>query len=557
MVNNKPARQTRKVKVRPLPDSVINAINHELEGHDWSNVYNSKTSNDKADTFKKEVMNIVNSIAPERIRNISSDDKPWYTEPLKVLDRKRRREYNKNRRSEKYYRLQKEYNSRCSKAKTLFFRKMVTQVKESDPSKWYSMLKRVSNFDKEKNDVLHVEEINHLPDNEQVEAIAESFNKISQEYKEVNANEIDVPHIKPGTTPQFSPWEIKKYIDKVKTNKATLPGDIPAKIVKNCSQILCVPMSHMINHSIETGSWPDSYKEELITPFAKQIPVEQLDQLRPISNLPICDKILEAVISDLVVSDMKNKLDPTQYGNQKKTSIQHYLIKMMHRIVTNVDKNSKGEVNAILAMFVDWKSAYSRQCHTLGIQSFIQNGVRPSLIPLLINYFQNRVMRVKHHGQVSAPRKQPGSGAQGATLGNHEFLSQTNDNANCVPEEDRFKYVDDLTTLEIINLLSVGLESYNFKNHVASDVPTDGYFINNNNLQTQEYLDKINNWTRGHKMLLNSKKTKVMIINFTHIHKFTTRIKLEDNNLEVVDQMKILGTPINNSLTWDTNTDKI
>ena len=91
----------------------------------------------------------------------------------------------------------------------------------------------------------------------------------------MNANEIDVPYIKPGTSPQFSPWEIKKYIDKVKTNKATLPGDIPAKIVKNCSQILCVPMSHMINHSIETGSWPDSYKEELITPVAKQIPVEQ------------------------------------------------------------------------------------------------------------------------------------------------------------------------------------------------------------------------------------------------------------------------------------------
>ena len=135
MVNNKPARQTRKVKVRPLPDSVINAINHELEGHDWSNVYNSKTSNDKADTFKKEVMNIVNSIAPERIRNISSDDRPWYTEPLKVLDRKRRRKYNKNRRSKKYYRLQKEYNSRCSKAKTLFSQKNGNSSKRIRPLK--------------------------------------------------------------------------------------------------------------------------------------------------------------------------------------------------------------------------------------------------------------------------------------------------------------------------------------------------------------------------------------------------------------------------------------
>ena len=70
------------------------------------------------------------------------------------------------------------------------------------------------------------------------------------------------------------------------------------------------------------------------------------------TNLPICDKIQEAVISDLIVLDMKQNLDPTQYENQKKSSIQHYLVKMMHRIVKNVERNSRGEVNAVLAMFV-------------------------------------------------------------------------------------------------------------------------------------------------------------------------------------------------------------
>ena len=69
----------------------------------------------------------------------------------------------------------------------------------------------------------------------------------------------------------------------------------------------------------------------------------------------------------------------------------------MERIVTNVDKKSKEEINAVLATFVDWQSAYSRQDHTLGVQSFIRNGVRPSLIPLLILYFQNRIIQVKYH----------------------------------------------------------------------------------------------------------------------------------------------------------------
>ena len=189
---------------------------------------------------------------------------------------------------------------------------------------------------------------------------------------------------------------------------------------------------------------------------------------------------------------MKEKLDPTQYGNQKNKSIQHYLVHMMHRIVTSLDRNTKGEVNAVLATFIDWKSAYSRQCHTLGIESFIRNGVRPSLIPLLISYFQNRRMRVKHHGIISESRHQPGSGAQGASLGNWEFLSQTNNNSDCVPEQDRFKYVDDLSILEIINLLNIGLTSHNFKSQIANDIPLHGQFIDKDNLLTQNYLNEIN-----------------------------------------------------------------
>ena len=145
----------------------------------------------------------------------------------------------------------------------------------------------------------------------------------------------------------------------------------------------------------------------------------------------------------------------------------------MHRIVSSLDNNSKGEVNAVIATFIDWSKAYSSQCHILGIQSFIKNGVRPSLIPLLSSYFQNRNIVVKYHRKLSKPRHQAGSGALGATLGNWEFLSQTNDSADCVPIKDRFKYVDDLSILEIINLLSVGLSSHNNKLREESDIFED------------------------------------------------------------------------------------
>ena len=84
-----------------------------------------------------------------------------------------------------------------------------------------------------------------------------------------------------------------------------------------------------------------------------------------------------------------------------------------------------------------------------------------------------------------------------------EYISQSNDNADCIEEEDRFKFVDDLSFLEIIYLLNVGISSYNIKGHVPSDVPTHNQIIPNTNLKSQEQLGKINKWTEERKMKLN------------------------------------------------------
>ena len=66
-----------------------------------------------------------------------------------------------------------------------------------------------------------------------------------------------------------------------------------------------------------------------------------------------------------------------------------------------------------------------------------------------------------------------------------EYQSPSNDNADCVTEDDRFKFVDDLTVLEIINLLSIGIASYNIKLHVPSDIPTHNQYIPKENLVRQ------------------------------------------------------------------------
>ena len=79
-----------------------------------------------------------------------------------------------------------------------------------------------------------------------------------------------------------------------------------------------------------------------------------------------------------------------------------------------------------------------------------------------------------------------------------------------IPEDLQYKYIDDLSILEIINLISVGICEYNFRNHVASDIGTDQLFLPGENIQAQSTMNQIQDWTNRNKMKLNEQKTKLI-----------------------------------------------
>ena len=104
-------------------------------------------------------------------------------------------------------------------------------------------------------------------------------------------------------------------------------------------------------------------------------------------------------------------------------------------------------------------------------------------------------MSVKWHGCRSVPRTIKGGGPQGATIGILEYLSQSNHNSDCVNPQDRFKFLDDLSVLEIVNLLTMGISSFNIKAQVPSHIPEHNQIIPAQNLKSQEWLHQINDWT--------------------------------------------------------------
>ena len=122
--------------------------------------------------------------------------------------------------------------------------------------------------------------------------------------------------------------------------------------------------------SLRRGEYPQIYKFEISTPVPKIFPPERVDQMRNISGLLNFDKVMEAMVSEVMISDMKMKSEPSQFGNEKGTSIQHYLIKLIHRILTALDNNSRRDTFAVIANLIDWNSVFLRQCPKLGVESF-------------------------------------------------------------------------------------------------------------------------------------------------------------------------------------------
>ena len=106
--------------------------------------------------------------------------------------------------------------------------------------------------------------------------------------------------------------------------------------------------------------------------------------------------------------------------------------------------------------------------------------------------------------------------------------TQSNNNSDCVNEEDRFKFVDDLTILEIVNLLTIGIASFNINAQVPLDILDNNQIIPSSNLRSRHFLDEINLWTKHQKMMINKKKSKTMVFNFTKNTNFPP-----DSNLKV------------------------
>ena len=308
------------------------------------------------------------------------------------------------------------------------------------------------------------------------------------------------------------------------------------------------------------------HPNEQQTPIPKKHPPSSIEDIRNISGTPFFSKQYESFLSDWLLPIVEPFLDPGQCGGLKKSSISHYLIKLLHFIHHNLDKP---QPHAVLVACVDMSKAFNRMSHQQVIQDLFDMKVPGWLLLILISYLTNRKMVLKFRGVLSSLRSLPGSSPQGTVLGVILFIIIFNGAAlrptiprpswplfskrKNDPSAITLKFVDDLSIAAKVNLKDDLVEDLNRPKPLAYEERLQTKLSDSCN-EIQTILDSLENFSNCRKMKINSGKSNVMKFCKSKTKAFPAEVEIAGNFLEVKQEMKILGVILTPNLKWNANT---
>ena len=303
-------------------------------------------------------------------------------------------------------------------------------------------------------------------------------------------------------------------------------SDIKTSVLIKCGATVLSPiLAKLFQSFVEIDVYPTAFKVAKVTDIHKGGSVFDIDNYRPISVLPLLNKILEKMI-DVRLREFMNKhniITNNQFGFRKKHSTSHGISKLHDNIIENLEKKM---VCAVL--FIDLKSAFDTIDHGILAKKLHHYGIRGNILKLLISYLENRKQYIKSDDIVSALVSVLCGVPQGSVLGPLLFIIYINDIVNC-SKLGSILFADDAAMV---------LQHSSLK-HLQRQLNAE--------------VNKLNQWFIANKLTLNLKKTKFMLFNkkklkTNAIKKF--KLNINKVNIEQVDNIKYLGVILDSKLNW-------
>jgi hypothetical protein len=274
------------------------------------------------------------------------------------------------------------------------------------------------------------------------------------------------------------------------TNAAGIDG-IMLKHLKNSKFNSAIMITILINKIIDTEVWPDELKIQVLRPIYKNGKKSDINNYRPISLLPVINKIMEKFFANQILNffDKNCSFNKKQFGFKKKCGTNMLLNEINDKIA-----KALGEGKYVGAVLIDLQKAFDTINHKILMDKCSRMGIRGKMYNIVNSYMSNRKAAIKIHKTVSDFEKVNFGVPQGSVLGPLLFLIYINDLDYNINKTLVYLFADDIIVIS-----------------VESDY---GKMMEN----LQQDFDKIGRWCIDNELFVNENKTQCVAIASPHKH---------------------------------------
>ena len=519
-----PSAPTIRIQQRECKASNKRVLISTLDHINWTPIYRLNSCEEQLDVFQSTISNAINFCLPMRSVKTYTRDKPWITQDIKGCIKKRQLAWVRN--DTKQYKIYRNKTAKlCKIARKRFYQNKIRHTQDINPKKWWDNIKMLSGLSKQQPPMSMLVNGSVLKDKQLAEAISDSFYRVSSDIPTLHFQPIPVTCIPDLYI--ISPEAVEARLSCINERKATGPDEIPNWLLKSCAVNLRQPVCSIFNASIRNGEVPKLWKSADVLPLGKITQPKSIESdLRPISLTTVLSKILESFVFSWLAPIVMPHIDPYQFGSVKRSSTTHALVHLVHYWLSALEAPN----TMIRTCLIDFAKAFDRIDHNILMHKLLILGVPPVLLNWCSSFLQERQQRVKVGTHKSSWKQIAAGVPQGTKLGPLFFLIMVNDLRCNAP---LYKYVDDCAVTEIIK--SFDLQSSSL----------------------QREIDYINQWSVKNNMKLNVTKTKEFNISLSSVPHSFPALSIDNQHLDVVHTVKLLGVYLSADLKWTTHINHI
>ena len=226
---------------------------------------------------------------------------------------------------------------------------------------------------------------------------------------------------------------------RLKPSKAPGYDRISSRFIKLASNEICHILTHIINYSLISSTFPQTLKKAVVTPvFKKNDPLEK-SNYRPVSVLTGIAKVFEAVICDQMTKHFDSILSPSLAAYRRSYSCEDVLLRSIEDWRNALDKN-----HFVGCVSMDLSKAFDSLPHNLLLAKLLSYGMSECSVKLIRSYLTDRPQCVKIGNKFSAWKSMKRGVPQGSLTGPLLFNIFLNDFVLYMQKFcDIYNYADD------------------------------------------------------------------------------------------------------------------